>query len=89
MKIQVLTNYPFLMRLKLADFAKQSFENYLEQYGPLPRKYISEMYSDNVNREYDHKYDVRLDPLTEKFMIRDSRLDIKGNDIFSKVIFEK
>lgn len=71
-------------RSKFADLAEKSYKDYLEQYDPLPRKYIAGMYSDDVNEEYDHKYGVRLDTLTEKFMIGNSRLDIDGSDIIIK-----
>lgn len=69
---------------KFADLANRSYADYLDQYAPLPRKYISGMYSDDFDSEYDHKYGVRLDTLTEKFMIGDSRLDIDGSDVIVK-----
>lgn len=69
---------------KFTDIAEQSYIDYLEQYDPLPRRYISGIYSDDVNKEYDHKYGVRLDTLTEKLMIGDSRMDIEGPDIIIK-----
>lgn len=50
----------------------------MEQYDSWPRIYISGLYSHDVNREYGHKYGVRLDTLTEKFIIGYSTLDIDG-----------
>lgn len=38
------------------------------------------MYNDDINREYDYKYGVRLDTLIEKSMTEDSRLDIEGSE---------
>lgn len=36
---------------KFTDIAEQSFIDYLGQYDPLPRRYISVIYSDDVNKE--------------------------------------
>ncbi|CAH2010533.1 unnamed protein product [Acanthoscelides obtectus] len=72
-------------RNRFDDIAEKSFTEYLEQYeDPLPRKYISEMYADKNNREFDHKYGVRLDDTIEQFMIGDSKLDFNGADIYVK-----
>lgn len=57
-----------------------SFDDYLEQYDPLPRKYIRDMIHDD-NKEFDHKYGVRHNPITEKFYVGDSELNINGSDI--------
>lgn len=69
---------------RFEDIAKQSFVDYLEQYDPLPRKYVRGMYTDNENKEYDHKYGIRLDTETEKLMIGDSQIHIVGSDLFIK-----
>lgn len=33
----------------------------MDKYEPLPRKYINEMYQEELYKEFDHKYGVRLD----------------------------
>lgn len=46
------------------------------------------LYNDDVNREYDLKYEVRLYTIKGKFMIGDSQLDIEGSEIiFKKLMF--
>nr|CAH7768799.1 unnamed protein product [Callosobruchus chinensis] len=57
---------------------------YLDQYDPLPRKYIREMYADGETKETDQQYGVRLDTTVEKFKIGDSQLDIVGSDVYVK-----
>lgn len=69
---------------KLVDIAEKSYVDYLDQYEPLPRKYINGMYYDENQQEFDHKYGIRLDTLTEKLMIGDSNVDIDGSDIIVK-----
>nr|CAH7740888.1 unnamed protein product [Callosobruchus chinensis] len=61
---------------------QSSFIDYLEQYEPLPRKYINDMYKDIENKEFDHKYSVRHDKITKTFMVGDSKLNIVGSDIY-------
>lgn len=67
-------------RQKLTD---ESFQDYLDQYDPLPRFYIKTMLSDDMN-QFDHKYGVRHNPTTEKFYIGDSQLQIEGPNIVVK-----
>lgn len=62
---------------------EQSFIEYLDQYDSLPRKYIREMIQDDKN-EFDHKYGVRHNTLSEKFYIGDSLLEINGSDVVVK-----
>lgn len=69
---------------RFKDLVQQSFLSYLDQYDPLPRKYIQDMYSDDDNKEFDHKYGIRLDTDIEALMIGDSRVNIDGNDILVK-----
>ncbi|VEN60043.1 unnamed protein product [Callosobruchus maculatus] len=66
------------------DIAEKSFTEYLEQYDVLPRKYISDMYNDTTNKEFDHKYGIRLDKDIEKFMIGDSQLQFVDADVYVK-----
>nr|CAI5830209.1 unnamed protein product [Callosobruchus analis] len=66
------------------NFAEESLMEYLDQYDPLPRKYIREMYEDDERKETDHQYGVRLDTTVEKFKIGDSQLDIVGSDVYVK-----
>lgn len=68
---------------RLDDLNEASFHDYLEQYNPLPRKYIREMHEDNENK-FDHKYGFRHDPIQEKFYIGNSEINIDGNDIIVK-----
>lgn len=56
---------------------------YLDQYDPLPRKYLEDMISDS-NFEFDHKYGVRHDILTDKLFIGNSQIHIKGSDVVVK-----
>nr|CAH7716797.1 unnamed protein product [Callosobruchus chinensis] len=67
---------------RFQDIEQSSFNDYLEQYDPLPRKYINDMYKDIENKDFDHKYGVRHDKITETFMIGDSKLNIVGSDIY-------
>nr|CAI5852109.1 unnamed protein product [Callosobruchus analis] len=67
---------------RFQDIDQSSFNDYLEQYEPLPRKYINDMYKDIENKEFDHKYGVRHDKITETFMVGDSKLNIVGSDIY-------
>nr|CAI5842535.1 unnamed protein product [Callosobruchus analis] len=66
------------------NLAEESLMEYLDQYDPLPRKYIREMYEDDERKETDHQYGVRLDTTVEKFKIGDSQLDIVGSDVYVK-----
>lgn len=66
-----------------AKFSEASFNEYLEQYEALPRKYIHDMITDD-NKEFDQKYGVRHNPITEKFYIGDSALHIDGSDVIVK-----
>nr|CAI5848851.1 unnamed protein product [Callosobruchus analis] len=61
---------------------ESSFNDYLERYDPLPRKYINDMYKNTENKEFDHKYGVRHDKMTETFMVGDSKLNIVAPDIY-------
>ncbi|VEN48680.1 unnamed protein product, partial [Callosobruchus maculatus] len=61
------------------DIADKSFTEYLEQYDVLPRKYISDIYNDTTNKEFDHKYGIRLDKDIEKFRI-DLKTKLKVGD---------
>nr|CAH7724684.1 unnamed protein product [Callosobruchus chinensis] len=63
---------------------EESLIEYLDQYDPLPRKYIREMYEDGETKETDQQYGVRLDTTVEKFKIGDSQLDIVGSDVYVK-----
>lgn len=56
------------------------FNSYLEQYNPLPMKYIRGLLTDNSN-EFDHKYGIRHDAEIESFHIGNSRIHIDGNDL--------
>lgn len=69
---------------RFQNIAENSYVDYLEQYDTLPRKYINEMYHDSENKDFDHKYGIRHDRKTEKFLIGDSRVEFIGNDIFLK-----
>lgn len=69
---------------RFQDVTELSFIDYLDQYDPLPRKYIKEMYEDVDKKEFDQVYGVRLDMKTEKFQIGDSQLHIDGSDILVK-----
>lgn len=69
---------------KAEAFFHESFEDYLEQYDPLPRKYIREMLTNETKKEFDHQYGIRHDPVLEKFYIGDSSLKINGTDIIVK-----
>lgn len=66
---------------RFEDIAEKSFNDYLEQYDPLPRKYIRGMYNESENKDYDRKYGVRLDTTTEKLKIGNSTLSIVDSDI--------
>nr|CAI5850281.1 unnamed protein product [Callosobruchus analis] len=66
------------------NLAEESLMEYLDQYDPLPRKYIREMYEDDEHKETDHQYGVRLDTTVEKLKIGDSQLDIVGSDVYVK-----
>nr|CAI5836863.1 unnamed protein product [Callosobruchus analis] len=66
------------------NLAEESLIEYLDQYDPLPRTYIREMYEDDEHKETDHQYGVRLDTTVEKFKIGDSQLDIVGSDVYVK-----
>lgn len=59
---------------------EESFQDYLEQYEPLPRKYIKNMITD-VDKEFDHKYGIIFNEQNEKFFIGDSELKIVDSDI--------
>lgn len=71
---------------RFEDLAEFSFVDYLDQYHPLSRKYITEMYNDENNKIFDHKYGIRFDPLTETFRIGDSKLEMskENSDILIK-----
>lgn len=62
---------------------EQSFLDYLEQYDPLPRKYIHDMLTGDPN-EFDRKTGVRHDAEAEKFYIGNSQLHIDGLDVIVK-----
>lgn len=71
---------------RFENLAEHSFADYLDQYHSLSRKYITEMYNDENNKLFDHKYGVRLDPNTETLRIGDSKMEISqdNSDIFVK-----
>lgn len=67
---------------RFIDLEETSFRDYLEQYDPLPRKYISKMYTSEKN-QLDCKYGIRMGE-HEKFYIGDSQVYIDGSDIVLK-----
>lgn len=67
---------------RFKDIADDSFIEYLDQYDPLPRKYIQDMYT--YSGESDQQYGVRHDADVEKFYIGDSELFIDGSDVVVK-----
>uniref|UniRef100_A0A6P7H1N5 Uncharacterized protein LOC114349294 n=1 Tax=Diabrotica virgifera virgifera TaxID=50390 RepID=A0A6P7H1N5_DIAVI len=64
--------------------ANQERTLFLDQYDPLPRKYITEMQADFLNKEFDHKYVVRFDETSEKLLIGNSEINIAGVDVLLK-----
>nr|CAI5823733.1 unnamed protein product [Callosobruchus analis] len=70
---------------RFQEIEESSLNEYLEQYYPLPRKYINDMYKETENKEFVHKYSVRQDKITETFMVADSKLNIVGSDIYVQV----
>lgn len=70
-------------RLSDVDLEEKSYTDYLEQYEPLPRKYIHLIHKAD-KRGLDGKYGVRHDPKTEKLHIGDSRIDIVDSDVIVK-----
>lgn len=65
---------------RFEQLARESLTDYLDQYDPLPRRYISALHQD-ISNEFDHRYGIRLDPETEKFYIGDSQMHIDGSDV--------
>lgn len=59
---------------------RPSFQEYIQQYDPLPRQYIEEMLKDDENK-YDHKYGVRHYIESDKFKIGNADLTFKDKDI--------
>lgn len=55
-----------------------------DQYGSLPKKYISDLLNTEKQREFDQKYGVRTTKNGEKLFIGDSRMEIDGSDIIIK-----
>lgn len=71
-------------RSRKEDLLNASIQEYLEQYRPLPRRYIRGLIEDKNKKQFDHKYGVVYNPETEKFYIGDSELHIKDSDIVVK-----
>lgn len=53
-----------------------SFSQYLDQYPPLIQTYIYGLNNENTKSEFDQKYGMKFDPLTEKFYIGNSQVYI-------------
>lgn len=69
---------------RFEELARNSLSEYLDQYDPLPRKYVAALHEDIDKKEFDHKYGIRMDPETEKFYVGDSSVNIDGNDVIVK-----
>lgn len=63
----------------LGQINERVLDEYLEQYHPLPRKYVHDMMTDTEN-SFDHKYGVRHDYTNESFTIGNSNMIIDGSD---------
>lgn len=61
----------------------QALTDYLEQYHPLPRKYIAEMLNDSDDL-FDKKYGIRHNIIDESFHMGDSRIFFHDADIYLK-----
>lgn len=67
-------------KTQFADIVEKSYVNYSDQYNPLLKKYIYDMYHDKTYKEFVHKchsyrktYDSRVDIDSSDFIIKNKR----------------
>ncbi|CAG9840719.1 unnamed protein product [Diabrotica balteata] len=69
---------------RFEDIANQARADYWDQYDILPRKYITNMQADVLNKEFDDKYGIRFDETSEKLLIGNSEINLDGANIILK-----